>query len=397
VQETVAHNTFGCRVESDADMNIIHISHMVEKDGSSLCLLDIIDFELRRGDHVLVTVQKDSGFLIKELTKRGVPYSVIPFRFNCYPQTLCVWDFALYPMRFVRDRIVNVIAYWRLSKASKLFNPGLIHTNNGITDVGYRLAKRYQLPHVWHLRECQGRGFGTHPFPSMRSLVSKLKDPDTKVVCVSCYVRDNFGLGDKAYVIYDGVRRLSQVHVGVREKERYFVFVGQLTYEKGLDDVIGAFIEYRQQGGRSRLLVAGGTLPWHVNFVEEQKNRLKNAGLQSAVEFLGVRDDVDQLLQRAEAVIVASRQEGFGRVAPEAMMNGCLVVGRNCTGTAEVLHASGSGILFDEFHQLVAAMLAISGMSADEMRRACLEAQEHAVKMFVVEECTKAYGSVCGK
>ena len=51
--------------------------------------------------------------------------------------------------------------------------------------------------------------------------------------------------------------------------------------------------------------------------------------------FLGVRNDVHQLMRKAKALIVASRNEGFGFITSEAMYNNCIVIGYNTAGTKE--------------------------------------------------------------
>ena len=41
------------------------------------------------------------------------------------------------------------------------------------------------------------------------------------------------------------------------------------------------------------------------------------------------------LYRRAKAIVIPSKYEGFGRCMPEAMSNGCIVIGHNTGGTKE--------------------------------------------------------------
>ena len=53
------------------------------------------------------------------------------------------------------------------------------------------------------------------------------------------------------------------------------------------------------------------------------------------VKFLGIRKDIYSLMKNAMALVVSSPSEGFGFITVEAMLNGCLVIGRNTAGTKE--------------------------------------------------------------
>lgn len=57
--------------------------------------------------------------------------------------------------------------------------------------------------------------------------------------------------------------------------------------------------------------------------------------IASQVVFLGMRKDIYSLMKDAMALIVPSYWEGFGFITTEAMFNGCLVIGRNTSGTKE--------------------------------------------------------------
>ena len=59
--------------------------------------------------------------------------------------------------------------------------------------------------------------------------------------------------------------------------------------------------------------------------------------LQEVVHFLGERPDIEALMQKARALIVPSRYEGFGLCMPEAMFTGCPVIAHDTAGTHEQL------------------------------------------------------------
>ena len=72
-----------------------------------------------------------------------------------------------------------------------------------------------------------------------------------------------------------------------------------------------------------------------VAYWKRIQSYIKENHLADCVEYIGVRDDLDNLMHDALAVIVSSVCEGFGRCLPEAMLNDCLTIGRNTGGTKE--------------------------------------------------------------
>ena len=50
---------------------------------------------------------------------------------------------------------------------------------------------------------------------------------------------------------------------------------------------------------------------------------------------------------KSDIFIMNSKAEGFGRVTVEAMLAGCLVLGRRTGGTLEIIDNAKNGILYD--------------------------------------------------
>lgn len=100
-------------------------------------------------------------------------------------------------------------------------------------------------------------------------------------------------------------------------------------------------------------------------------------------------------MRRAKAVIVASYNEGFGRMTAEAAFNGTLVIGRNTAGTKEILDVVG-GFPFDGDYIVIAEQMnAVHNLSKEEYNRLAQKAQELAVQQYSteknIEKITKLY------
>lgn len=77
----------------------------------------------------------------------------------------------------------------------------------------------------------------------------------------------------------------------------------------------------------------------------EMELRAADLGLNGAVAFLGLRDDVPELLPLFDVVVLPSLNEGMGRAAVEAMAAGRPVVGTRVSGIQDVITHEVSGLL----------------------------------------------------
>jgi glycosyltransferase involved in cell wall biosynthesis len=154
-----------------------------------------------------------------------------------------------------------------------------------------------------------------------------------------------------------------------------FLYIGRLSVEKGLFDLLDAFRYVRDQTPEAKLDIVGSGL------VEgELVARAKELGLGSAVSFLGSKtpEDIGQLLVRSTALILPSHREPWGLVVNEALSYGCPVVVSSICGCVPELVLDGlTGYSFPvgNSRALCEAMIAASRMSIDRLSAAknCLD------------------------
>jgi glycosyltransferase involved in cell wall biosynthesis len=127
------------------------------------------------------------------------------------------------------------------------------------------------------------------------------------------------------------VRAWRRVLLGIPESERWLVFVGRLTREKGLDVLLRAL---GMGVGADGLLVVG-------DGAERARLEAEAASAPIPVRFCGYQEDVTPFLAAADVFVQPSRSEGLPFALLEAMAHGLPVVSSAVGGVADAVACGG--------------------------------------------------------
>ncbi len=272
----------------------------------------------------------DKNGIYNELVNRGIDVLVSNIRFTTWPPRKGLKNKVLFIPRLLFHSSLNVVAYYRLLRFARQEKPDIIHTNVSVVDLGYRVAQKLSIPHVWHVREYGDFDFEFDFAPSYSSYLRHLNSEGNYCIAITQGVKEHHGLSDeKCEVIYDGVMSESDCKY-IARKESFFLFAGRLEEAKGIEMCLRSYVRYwKETKTTTEMWVAGDAIESsYYTFLMEI------AG-DAPVKFMGMRKDIYSLMARSKALIVSSRHEGFGFITAEAMFNGCLVIGRNTSGTKE--------------------------------------------------------------
>jgi glycosyltransferase involved in cell wall biosynthesis len=131
------------------------------------------------------------------------------------------------------------------------------------------------------------------------------------------------------------------------------ITVGRLAPPKRPDLALRALSELRREHPHARLdIVAEGPLR------AETEALVRELGLGDAVRLLGKRDDVPELLSRAQCFLLTSDYEGCPYTVLEAMAAGVPVVSTRAGGLPELVAEGETGLLADpgSAHSVAAAL-----------------------------------------
>jgi lipopolysaccharide heptosyltransferase II len=122
--------------------------------------------------------------------------------------------------------------------------------------------------------------------------------------------------------------------------------VGRLTPLKGHIYFLRAMAQVLRKMPYVKVWIIGDVPVGKETYREELQVLVRRLGLSDAVEFLGTRQDVPQLLVKADLLVMSSIvPEAFGRVILEAQAVGVPVVATSVGGVVEIIDHEETGLL----------------------------------------------------
>lgn len=135
-------------------------------------------------------------------------------------------------------------------------------------------------------------------------------------------IQNHFKIDKEIRVIFNGIsKRINDYPMEMcKEKENYFIFVGNIKPHKGLKTLIAAFLEAKKEGLKSKLLIVGNAEKFRT-----ADNSINNwVTKNDSISFTGWISDEELIryISRAKALVLPSFYEGFGIPPLEAMYLG---------------------------------------------------------------------------
>lgn len=117
-------------------------------------------------------------------------------------------------------------------------------------------------------------------------------------------------------------------------------------------------------------------------------------GIADCIQFLGVREDIPQLMQQSDIFVLSSAYEGFGLVVAEAMACEKVVVATDCGGVKEVLGGHGFLVPPRSPEDLAEALNKALCMDRDRARAMGNGARRHVEEAFGLEAIANRWLSI---
>jgi len=138
--------------------------------------------------------------------------------------------------------------------------------------------------------------------------------------------------------------------------------------------------------------IVGGAGKRREPYLRTLEERVKELGIEKQVKFLGLRQDVRDLLKEADCLVLSTNiPEGFGRAVIEAGATGTAVCASEIGGIKEIIDNGVSGLLFPPRDPYKMAGAIIKMLSDIELRKRCAGALRKKVEEnFTLEKMARA-------
>ena len=166
---------------------------------------------------------------------------------------------------------------------------------------------------------------------------------------------------EKIVVIYNGIDLDGFAPAAALPEFATVGFLARMCREKGLDTLVEAFIKLAPRVPRARLKIGGSQTEADRTFVNELRERVRQAGIANAVEFLPnlTHPEKQQFLRGLTVLSVPTRAgEAFGLFVLESLASGVPVVQPDNGAFPELIELTGGGVLFahDDTNSLADAL-----------------------------------------
>jgi glycosyltransferase involved in cell wall biosynthesis len=177
----------------------------------------------------------------------------------------------------------------------------------------------------------------------------------------------------------DAAAELRRTH-GIAPQARVLVFVGRVTRDKGIDELVQAFGALGERHPSAHLLLVGPEEPERDPL--PAATRAAIAG-DARIHAVGYSATPQHYLAAGDVLCLPSYREGFGNVVIEAAAMGLPAVGTRIVGLADAIADGETGILVP-VRDAAALAAALDRLLADDALRLAMgrAARERALRLF---------------
>lgn len=142
-------------------MRVLYIIGGAKKAyGSERVAMNIVE-KLSEQNINFVVVTANKGPVNKLCDELGIENHVVSFKFFVYKkQNNKIMDFVKRSIRYIQANIEDWKAMLKIESLVDMKDIDIIHSNLSRNLLGGKLAKKFNLPHVWHLQELYSGHYG---------------------------------------------------------------------------------------------------------------------------------------------------------------------------------------------------------------------------------------------
>ncbi|MDP3278763.1 MAG: glycosyltransferase [Deltaproteobacteria bacterium] len=219
--------------------------------------------------------------------------------------------------------VICTFHHWRTPPQTKLTRHPLVRPARAIYSY---FSKRYAIENATYVTALSRKVMG-HLVPNWRN------DPRCRLLSLSTKIPPR---------VSEEERRTVREELGFGPADPMIIHIGRFIEQKNHHVLLDVFTQVLRELPDAKLILLGqGPLK------DEILQRITREGLNESVKFVGLREDVFQLMSCSDLCLFPSRNEGFGLVPLEANAAGVAVVASRISGLDEAVEDGVTARLFD--------------------------------------------------
>ena len=252
----------------------------------------------------------------------------------------------IYDIPFSRNPLGlgNIRAFNNLVKIQKREKFDIVHVHTPIASIYGRLLKLIYTAHGYHFLK-GGSKLGWIMYYPIEKIMAKLTDTTininsedyeitkNKLKPKNCYLLNGVGLDLNQY------KKLSQKEIlskkkelGLKENDFVVLMIAELNENKNQVQLIEAMEVLKDTYPEIKAICVG-----EGDKLSELQSEVKNRGLEGKVNFLGFRNDINELINICNIGVLLSYREGLPRNLMELMACGKKVIATNIRGCRDIV------------------------------------------------------------
>lgn len=329
-------------------MKVLFISHEDSKFGAPKSLMELMRTLKNKYDIEPVVMLHSKDDVYDFCRRENIEAHVVGHRnITCGHKSEIVSHLKKIPKNIV-NRFDDYRALNYIKKNIDMSKIDIIHSNVTITTLGMLLNKKFNIPHVVHLREAAGN---VENFVYTRDYIKTLKNGVNYYIAISKFNKREWikrGLpSEKVHVIYNGLdlSKLEEVaDCNQNDGRLRVVFSGAISEDKGQITLIEAIhrLSLEKQNKVIVDFIGAGDSEYQKKLV----SRIKQYNLEETVNLLGYIDNAVMRYSNYDVGIIASKAEAFGRVTVEYMASKLCVIASNAGANTELIKDGVNGLIF---------------------------------------------------
>ena len=228
----------------------------------------------------------------------------------------------------------------------------LVFSNTICIFEGALAAKLKGIPHVWYVHELSSMDDLLTPLLDYQTFYATMDLLSEKIVVISKAVQaeiTQFFPSKKLELIYTGLEPIEK-NLEINRKKTLNIdpdipviaYIGIISKRKGVLTLIDTAITVAKKYPQIKFVIAGKKEGETYNKLQEL---VIEKSLENNFQFLGFRNDIQDIIACSDMVVIPSIIEPFSLVAIEAMREGIPVVATRSGGPEEIIENEDMGVL----------------------------------------------------